>query len=130
MKHSVLLVDDEDTIRNMLRMVLEFSGYHVHEAIDGIEALEKVAEHKPDVLLLDVMMPRMDGLTVCRQLRLQPDTAQLPILLFSGKTQEEAIREGLEAGADQYICKPASPSEIVKIIDKLLEPKPEQLADS
>ncbi|MEM7334580.1 MAG: response regulator [Chloroflexota bacterium] len=121
MKHAVLLVDDEDTIRTMLRMVLELTGFKVLEAADGIQAIEQVETHQPDIMVLDVMMPRMDGFAVCRQLRSQTETADLPIIMFSGKAQEEAVREGMKAGATHYLVKPASPTEIIALIKKYLE---------
>lgn len=120
MKHAVLLVDDEETIRTMLRMVLELTGFQVFEASDGVQALEQVHTHRPDIMILDVMMPRMDGLTVCRLLREKNETADLPIIIFSGKAQEEAVREGLAAGASHYLIKPASPTEIVRLINEQL----------
>ncbi len=120
MKQAVLLVDDEETIRTMLKMVLELTGFKVLEAADGIQAIEQVETHNPDIMVLDVMMPRMDGFAVCRQLRSKSETENLPIIMFSGKAQEEAIREGMNAGATHYLVKPASPTEIIALIKKYL----------
>ena len=121
MKQTVLLVDDEDTIRIMLKMVLELSGFQVYEAADGLQAIEQVKTHHPDIMVLDVMMPRMDGITVCKKLRSQTETADFPIIMFSGKSQEEAVQEGLAAGATHYLVKPAAPTEIISLIKKCLD---------
>lgn len=120
MKHAVLLVDDEDTIRHMLKLVLELTGFQVYEAADGVQAIEQVNQHQPDIMILDVMMPRMDGLTVCKELRSHAETADLPIIIFSGKAQNEAVQAGLDAGATHYLVKPASPMEIVGLIKQNL----------
>ena len=95
-------------------------GYQSFVARDGLEALEKIPECRPDVLILDVMMPRMDGLALCRKLRDTEETAELPIILLSGKAHQEAIQEGLEAGADRYLVKPAGLEELMRSIDEVL----------
>lgn len=106
MKSSVLVVDDEHEIRQLLCMMLRFVGYQTFEAANGEDALNKVDEHTPDALILDVMMPKMDGIEVCRTLRAAEDTADLPIILLSGKAQAEDVRAGMEAGANHYLAKP------------------------
>jgi len=106
MKNSVLVVDDETEIRQLLCMMLRFVGYQTFEAADGQDALDKVGEHAPDALILDVMMPKMDGIEVCRKLRAEENTANLPIIMLSGKAQEEDVRAGIEAGANHYLSKP------------------------
>ena len=113
MKKSVLVVDDEWRTREMLRMFLEMEGYEVFEAEDGVDAIEKAELYSPNVMILDVMMPRMDGITACKKLRGSEKTAALPIIMLSGKTQEQAIREGLEAGATAYMTKPMSHKELL-----------------
>ena len=113
MKCSILVVDDDAKIRQMLRLLLELEGYHVSEAFDGLDALEQVAGHVPDAMVLDVMMPRMDGITLCRKLRAQRRTADLPIIILSGKTEQSAVSEGLAAGANKYMAKPMSTPELL-----------------
>ncbi|MCP4362546.1 MAG: response regulator [Chloroflexi bacterium] len=108
MSLSILVVDDEPLTRNLLRLMLEPAGYRVSGAADGFDALEKAKELHPDIMLLDVMMPAMDGITVCKKLRGETDTADLPIVMLSGKVHREAIQEGLEAGANRYLSKPMS----------------------
>lgn len=120
MNCSVLVVDDEFEIRQLLSTMLTLMGYQSYVAEDGLDALEKIPECKPDVLILDVMMPRMDGLTLCRTLRDDAKTAALPIIMLSGKAHQEAIREGLQAGADRYLVKPTGLDELTRNIDEVL----------
>lgn len=102
---TVLVVDDEITSRFLLRMLLETAGYTVIEAEDGVVALEMVDEHQPHAMILDVMMPKLDGIAVCKALRARKETAVLPIIVLSGGNYEE---ESLAAGANTYMQKPMS----------------------
>jgi two-component system KDP operon response regulator KdpE len=124
LKPSVLIVDDEPMTRNLLRLMLERAGYATFEAEDGLKALLTVAEQTPDVLLLDVMMPNMDGITVCEKLRKQKDTAMLPIILLSARTGPEAIQMGLNAGANRYLGKPIRREELIRTIHEVLQNMP------
>ena len=121
MKPSVLIVDDEPMTRNLLRLMLERAGFDILEAEDGLKALMMVAEQPPDVLLLDVMMPNMDGFTVCEKLRGQADTAVLPIILLSARTSSEAVQMGLAAGANRYLTKPIRREELIHTIRDVLQ---------
>jgi two-component system response regulator RpaA len=118
---NVLIVDDEPMTRNLLRLMLERAGFDISEAEDGLKALLMVAEKIPDVLLLDVMMPNMDGITVCEKLRKQEDTAVLPIILLSARTSPEAVHLGLAAGADRYLGKPIRREELIHTIHDVLQ---------
>ena len=120
MKRSILVVDDETEIRQLLSTMLTMVGYQSFVAKDGLEALEIIPECQPDILILDVMMPRMDGLALCRKLRDTEATAELPIILLSGKAHQEAIQEGLKAGANRYLVKPAGLEELTSNIDEVL----------
>ncbi|MAU01684.1 MAG: hypothetical protein CL608_31485 [Anaerolineaceae bacterium] len=120
MNCSVLVVDDEHDIRQLLSTMLTMMGYQSFVAHDGLDALEKILECQPDVLILDVMMPRMDGLALCRKLRGMDETAALPIIMLSGKAHQEAIQEGLEAGANRYLVKPTGLDELTRNIDEVL----------
>ena len=120
MSWSVLIVDDEPGTRELLRLMLEFAGYDVFQAEDGLDALEKIKQVQPDVVLLDVMMPHMDGLEVCRHLRSDPATAELPVIMVSAKIQVDAIREGLDAGANRYLTKPVSRNNLLETIREVL----------
>lgn len=120
MKNSILLVDDEPNVRNMLRQMLELSGFEVAEAEDGLEALEVLEDMVPDIMILDVMMPNLDGVSLCKQLRADAEFATLPILMLSGKTQHKAVEEGLAAGANRYLRKPITVDELLKNVRELL----------
>ncbi len=117
---SVLIVDDEPMARTLLRLMLVRAGFHVAEAEDGFDALEKVRKNQPDVILLDVMMPGMDGFAVCEKLRSEPATAALPIIMLSAKTDLDSINKGLRAGATVYLTKPISPEELTQHVKDAL----------
>ena len=127
MKNLIMLVDDEPNLRDLLRQMLELGGYDVVEAIDGLEALEKLEETVPDIMILDVMMPNMDGVSMCKKLRAGTAFARLPIIMLSGKTQHRAVQEGLAAGANQYLCKPITIEELLQSVRALL-PAPSPLS--
>lgn len=121
MNYTVLVVDDEPAARDLLRLMLQTAGHTMYEAGDGREALEKAATHRPDVILLDVMMPHMDGITACRHLRADPVTADLPVIMFSAKANWSAIEEGLEAGANEYLTKPIGRKELLQTIEQVVK---------
>ncbi len=122
MSKSVLIVDDEEATREILQIILEMTGYQVYSAEDGEDALEKVANHLPDIILLDMMMPKMDGLTVCRHLRDQPQTAHLPIIILSGNSFDRVERQSLAAGANCFLAKPIDPEDLLAHMEQLLMP--------
>lgn len=113
MNPTVLIVEDEPSLVALLRYNLEKSGYRVEEAVDGQEAMLKVQEEKPDLVLLDWMLPQMSGLEVCRQIRRNPATRNIPIIMLTARGEEGDRVRGLDAGADDYIPKPFSPSELL-----------------
>lgn len=117
---SVLIVDDEPMVRTLLRLTLVRAGFHVSEAEDGYDALDKVRKNQPDVVLLDVMMPGMDGFTVCEKLRSEAATAELPIIMLSAKTDLDSINKGLRVGATVYLTKPISPEELTQHVKAAL----------
>ena len=121
---TILIVDDEEMTRRLLRLMLERDGYRIVEAEDGIQALARIEETVPDVIILDVMMPNMDGFATCEVLRERPDTADLPIIMLSARTQLEAVRAGLQAGANRYMTKPVSKPELIQTIDELISSSP------
>ena len=120
MSWSVLIVDDEPMTQDLLRLMLEPAGFRVTGAEHGLEALEKAQEIKPDIMILDVMMPHMDGITVCKKIRSNPETADLPIVMLSGKTHLNAVEEGLQAGANRYLPKPMSRSDLIQNLREVL----------
>jgi two-component system alkaline phosphatase synthesis response regulator PhoP len=107
-KQSILVVEDEDDIRELLRYNLAKEGYQVTGSASGEEALKAIRVSLPDLLLLDLMLPGMDGLEVCRFLRQDPQTRNLPIVMLTAKGEEADIVAGLELGADDYVTKPFS----------------------
>jgi DNA-binding response OmpR family regulator len=119
-KPVVLVVDDEAYIREMLSLMLELQGFYVEEAADGFDALDKINACRPDVIILDVMMPNLDGISVCKTLRNETETSGLPIIMLSGKTQLDAEQEGLAAGANFYMFKPMKTEELISNIRTVL----------
>ncbi|MBX3059627.1 MAG: response regulator [Anaerolineae bacterium] len=121
MKPTIMVVDDEAHIRDMLTLLLELHGFAVSTAIDGADAWQKINQRQPDAIILDVMMPVMDGITFCRHLRADPQTTHLPVIMLSGKTQFGAEAEGLAVGANFYMWKPMKTSELMANIQAVLE---------
>ncbi|MBX3045807.1 MAG: response regulator [Anaerolineales bacterium] len=119
--YTLLVVDDDLDTLKLVGTTLEKQGFHIIAAKDGQEALDRVAETQPDLILLDVMMPKMDGYEVTRRLRANPDTAQIPIILFTAKAQVDDKVVGLEAGADDYLTKPTHPAELVARVRNILK---------
>jgi two-component system response regulator ResD len=115
-----LIVDDEPMARTLLRLMLVRAGFNVSEAENGFDALEKVKKNQPDLILLDVMMPGMDGFTVCETLRSENTTLTLPIIMLSAKTDIDSINRGLLVGATKYLTKPISPEELTKHVREAL----------
>ncbi len=109
-KKTILVVDDEKMIRNLLNINLTKEGYNVIEAVDGLEAVELATEKKPDLILLDVMIPKLDGLSVCKRIK---NTMNVPILMVTAKDSEVDKILGLELGADDYVTKPFSVRELI-----------------
>jgi DNA-binding response OmpR family regulator len=130
---SILLVEDETTIREVLRRYLEREGFRVVEARVGYEALDAVAEVLPDLIILDLMLPGIDGLTITRQLRQARKTRQdVPIIMLTAKGETSDRIRGLDLGADDYIAKPFSPREVVSRIHAVLRraaPAPAQMGE-
>jgi DNA-binding response OmpR family regulator len=120
MPGRVLIVEDEPDISALLAFHLEREGYQVFRARDGLDALQQVRARRPDLALLDLMLPGIDGLEVCRRLRQDPATAALPIVMLTAKREEVDRVLGLELGADDYIVKPFSPKEVVARVRAVL----------
>lgn len=120
MSYSVLVAEDDKIIRRLARHILERAGFEVDEAADGLEALAQIEKKKPDLLLLDIMMPHMNGYDVCTTLREQEETADLPIVIITAKTEKHAIQKGIDAGANRYLTKPLSPKILVENVNEIL----------
>jgi DNA-binding response OmpR family regulator len=119
-KRRVLIVDDEPNIVTALEFLLEHRGYEVRVATNGEEAVALVDTYRPDVMLLDVMMPKRSGYEVCQRVRERPDMQHVKIVMLSAKGREAEVSKGLSLGADLYITKPFSTQELVERIDALL----------
>lgn len=118
MSHKILVVDDEESIITLLRFNLEQAGFTVISALDGKSALRKVHTEKPDLIILDLMLPELDGLEVCKKLR--QDGIATPILMLTAKSDEFDKILGLELGADDYLTKPFSPREVLARVKAIL----------
>jgi len=111
---KILVVDDEKSTHSYLQRKLRKLGYSVYIAEDGEEALSKAFSLLPDIVLLDIKIPKLNGIEVCKRLKSDDGTKNIPILMLSAKAQSEEIEEGLKAGADKYLCKPISFPDILK----------------
>ncbi len=120
MGKTILVADDEPFVLRSLEFILKKEGYRVLTAVDGQEALEKALADHPDLLLLDIQMPRMDGNTVCRQLRDHPERKDVYIVMITAKGQEADRLNSLESGANEYITKPFSPRKVITRVKEIL----------
>jgi two-component system alkaline phosphatase synthesis response regulator PhoP len=119
-KGRILVVDDEIYIVHILDFSLGMEGYEVITALDGEQALEKARSEKPDLIVLDIMMPKLDGYETCKVLKADPDTKDIPVILLSAKGRNVDQKIGFEVGADDYITKPFSPRKLVERINAIL----------
>lgn len=117
---TVLVVDDDLSIQKMLRLNLELEGYAVDSAFDGVQALERLTCARPDLVVLDVMMPLLDGLEVLRRIRENPATADLPVILLTARSSEDDMWQGWQEGVDYYMTKPFDIDELLRSMDRLL----------
>ncbi len=117
---SILIADDDPDIRDLVAFKLEQAGYDVTAVDNGLSALEAIQQHLPHIAVLDVMMPGLSGIDVCRQLRAESATATLPIILLTARAQEGDVETGFGAGADDYVVKPFSPRELVSRVEAVL----------
>jgi len=117
MANTILVVDDEKNIVQLARLYLGNEGFRVEEAYDGKQALDKARQVNPDLVILDIMMPQMDGLTVCRELR---KTSSVPVIILTARSDDVDKIVGLEVGADDYVTKPFNPRELVARVKAVL----------
>lgn len=128
-RKKILIVEDEHDILQLIKLYLEKEGFHTLSATTGTEGLRQAKQDKPDLVVLDLMLPEIDGLEVCKRLRSAPDTAMLPIIMLTAKAEESDTVIGLELGADDYVTKPFSPKTLVarvKALFRRLERKPDE----
>ncbi|MQA87328.1 MAG: response regulator [Streptosporangiales bacterium] len=115
----MLVVDDDEVIRQLIAVNLTLEGFEVDTAVDGQDCLERVGEVAPDVITLDVMMPRLDGWVTAVRLRDDPLTQHVKVVLITARAQEEDLRRGEEIGVDAYLTKPFDPAELIRIVREL-----------
>lgn len=116
----ILAVDDSPTVLQLLSQMLSEGQHEVIRAVDGVEAIRLAVEQQPDLVLLDVILPKLNGYQVCRQLKAMPETASIPVILITRKAKDEDRQWGVEQGADGYITKPFTTSDLLTTIQKFL----------
>jgi len=120
MSIHILTVDDDAGIRRLVQLNLQRAGYRVSTAVDGVDALEKIPTDRPDLLILDVTMPRMDGIELLRRVKSNPDTESIPVVMLTAKSQDADFQEGERSGAEAYISKPFSPRQLLELVEQTL----------
>ena len=120
-KHRILICDDDPVILRLLQVNLELEGYEVLLAHHGEQAIEVASAELPDLIVLDIMMPRLDGYQTMQKLKAEENTVDIPVLFLSAKAQESDIERGREQGVAGYLTKPFDPSELLEVIEKLLD---------
>jgi len=118
---KILVVDDRKEVRSLIRVTLGDPQYEFYEATNGKEAVEKALSVVPDLVLLDILMPVMDGYEACRKIKSDPRTRSVTIIMLTAKGQDEDIEKGKESGADDYLIKPFSPLELLRKVDEYLK---------
>jgi DNA-binding response OmpR family regulator len=119
---KILLVEDEENLRELVSARLEQNGYEITTAVDGYQAVSKVRTFSPDLIILDLMIPKMDGYTVCRMLK-SGGMADTPIILFSARSNPDDVRRGMDMGANAFVSKPFEPAQLIGKIEELLAAK-------
>ncbi|HIE52413.1 MAG TPA: response regulator transcription factor [Armatimonadetes bacterium] len=120
-KKKILAVDDEKHIVRLIQINLERAGYDVVTAYDGLEALKKVEEEQPDLIVLDVMMPQLDGFETLKRLKANPATAEIPVIMLTAKSQDADVFRGWQAGVDCYLTKPFNPMELLSFVKRIFD---------
>ena len=118
---KILIVDDEPAIRFLISATLEDEGYELFEAADGLEASELIQENRPDLVILDVMMPGLTGYELCSRIKQDPVTQKIKVIMLTAKAQEQDKLQSRQAGADYYLRKPFSPMELTQVVADLLQ---------
>jgi len=118
---KILVAEDERDIRELIGHTLRFAGYDTVLVANGVDAIEAVAQEKPDLILLDVRMPRLTGYEVCEKLKKDPETSNIPVVFLSAKGQDSEIERGIESGAVEYILKPFAPTDLIAQIENVLK---------
>ncbi|NWG06626.1 MAG: response regulator [Chloroflexi bacterium] len=117
---KILIAEDERDIRDLVAFTLRFAGYEVFTASNGEEAVDLAPKVNPDLILMDVRMPRMTGYEACRAMKANPDLKDIPVVFLSAKGQESEIQQGLDAGAEEYLLKPFAPDQLTTRVKAIL----------
>lgn len=120
---KILIAEDERDIRDLIAFTLQFAGHTVVTAANGEEGLQLALKETPDLILSDVRMPKMTGYEMCRQIKAEPATAQIPVVFLSAKGQEQEVQNGLAAGAAEYLLKPFAPDQLMAKVAEILAKK-------
>jgi DNA-binding response OmpR family regulator len=117
---KIVIAEDEPDIRELITFTLQFAGFEVIPTSNGAEALEATQREVPDLVMMDVRMPKMTGYEACRAMKADPNIQHIPVIFLSAKGQESEIKEGLEAGAEEYLLKPFAPDQLIERIRAIL----------
>ncbi|MBN1642737.1 MAG: response regulator [Anaerolineae bacterium] len=123
---TILVAEDEKDIRDLITFSLQYAGFEVLEATDGEEAVAKTLSHRPDLVMMDVRMPRMTGYEACTRIKSTDETKHIPVVMLSAKGQEAEIQTGLKVGAYEYILKPFAPDELIQRVRDILASLPDE----
>ena len=118
---KILIAEDERDIRDLVVFSLRFSGFDVVQAANGLEAVERARTDRPDLILMDVRMPKMTGYEACQKIKAIPELRDIPVVFLSAKGQESEIQQGIDVGAEEYILKPFAPDELARQVAIVLE---------
>jgi two-component system alkaline phosphatase synthesis response regulator PhoP/two-component system response regulator VicR len=129
-KRKILVVDDQKHIVRLVQVTLERAGYEVVCAYDGLEALEQVAKERPEMVVLDVMMPRMDGFEVLQRLQADPSLQTIPVIMLTAKAQDADIFKGWSQGVSSYLVKPFNPRELLTFVQRIFQSMDEPPSDT
>lgn len=121
MNEKIMIVDDEPNVLTLMEIALKRKGFTVMTANDAIKAITLLSKEKPDLFILDVMMPGISGFELCEVLRTRPDTARTPVLMLSARADSESVQKGFASGANEFLQKTTSPSQVIGRVQALLE---------
>ena len=119
-KGKILVVEDEESLLMLERILLSSKGYSVTGVMDGKAAIEEIAANRPDLVILDIMLPEMDGFEVCRQIKDNPETNAIPVVMLTAKKSNQDVTRGMQVGADAYITKPFKSAKVIEVIEGLI----------
>ena len=119
-KNRILIVEDEESLLKLESILLSSKGYSVTGVMDGKSALDEISARKPDLVVLDIMLPEMDGFEVCKRIKENPETAGIPVVMLTAKKNSQDYARGMQVGADAYVTKPFKSAQVIELIEGLL----------